>query len=379
MNKGTPKEQFLELVSMRCTGRVAIYPILMHFAFFALMLIPAQAQTADSLHTGFFVCRDFGRYFVSDMYSPVTKLQPGLSSNAADYNNDPGRTASMVILQEFTLGTDIPIYTGRINLAERLFHFSVSGSLSSVILFDILNPKSSPILNVDYRLSLPDFQLKTEFQGSKRMKNILLRIMPLQHESTHIGDELTLYRARSGFPITRVNVSYESGEASLTLNDPGYINGNNHAMTLGGKYLYKNHKTDGFYTMQPWEGDTSLFVPSQRRLEGYLRYQYDGPDSHFRIGRFYPVVSAELRQRVKFGYPYFHADPSASTGFREITEPEKLVTCINVYAGWRETRKAGETGCVGAYFRYYSGINPHGQFRNIPRYTFFGIAFVFEN
>ena len=343
--------------------------------FFSFQML---AQIGDSVNRGLWVPRDFGRYFVSDIYSPVTKLQLGSGSNGTDYNNDPQRTTGHIALGEFTLGADIPLYSGHFRLADEDFRFSVTSSISAVILFDILNKKSSPILNVDYRLELMDLFLLKEFRG-RYLKNVLLRIAPFQHESTHIGDELTLYRKEAGFPITRINVSYDSGEISCTLNDPAGKISNNHAFTLGGRLLYRGDKTDGFYTMQSSEGDLSFFVPSSRRLEGYFRYQYDSPGGPFRIGRFFPVVSAELRQRVKFGYNYYEADPSSASGFREITRAEKYAPCLNLYAGWRDRGKSGHPGRIGGFFRYYSGINPHGQFRNIPRYTFFGFAVVYEN
>jgi hypothetical protein len=63
---------------------------------------------------------------------------------------------------------------------------------------------------------------------------------------------------------------------------------------------------------------------------------------------------------------------------------EFLVLCLigNNHAfslEWRQIEKRGDAGSIGGYFRYYTGINPHGQFRNIPRYIFFGIALVYDN
>jgi len=335
------------------------------------------AQGDSTGPTGFFVPRHFARYFISDIGSPVTKVQLGIGTNGADYNNDPGRTAKNIVLEEITLGADIPLYSGNFRLAGELLRFSVAGSISSVIWFDFLNTQSSPILDVDYRVGCPEIYIVKDF-NSKPIRNVLLRVAFLQHESTHIGDELTLYRKEAGFPITRMNVSYESGEMSLTLNDPASGKDNNHAFTLGGRLLYKNEPSDGYYTMQTWEGDVSGFVSSKRRLEGYVRYQYDGPAGPLRIGRFYPVVSAELRQRVKYGYSYYETDAASETGFRVITAPEKYAPCLNIYAGWHDPGKPGQRGHLGGYFRYYTGINPYGQFRNIPHYSFFGVALVYE-
>ncbi|HBB90432.1 MAG TPA: hypothetical protein DC042_01575 [Bacteroidales bacterium] len=342
------------------------------------MCLAVEGQNFNSVRKGLFAPRDFGRYMISDLTSPVTKLQLGICDNGADYNTDPLRDAKRIVVEEITLGMDLPLYTGSFRLAQDRYRYSVATSLSSVIWFDFLNKKSSPVLNVNYRIGFPEIYIRREF-NYKYLKNMLLRVVLLQHESTHIGDELTLYRKDAGFPITRINVSYESGEASLTFNDPGRQRNNNHSVAIGGKLLYKNDITDGYYTMQSWEGDENYFVPSWRRVECYLRYQYDGPASRLRIGRFYPVFSAELRECIRYGYSYYEADPKSSTGFREIKGVEEYVPCINVYAGFQDRGISRRTGRIGAYLHYYSGINPHGQFRNIPHYSFIALALVYQN
>jgi hypothetical protein len=347
--------------------------------FLAIFLLSGSlVRAGDTLPAGRFVPRDFGRYMISDSYSPVTKIHLGLGSNGADYNNDPRRSNQLIVLQEYTLGTDVPLYTGQFRLGNRPVRFSVSGALSAVVWFDFLNSKSSPILNVDYRLSFPEFHFLKEFSGH-HIKNIVLRIAPIQHESTHIGDELTLYRKEAGFAITRINISYESGEMSLTLNDPVGYSRKNHAFTLGGRLLYRNDETDGFYTMQPWEGNPAYYIPSSKRFESYFRYQFESREPPLRLGNFYPVLSAELRHRVRFAYPYYENDNSSANGVRLVPGSERIVPCINVYAGWRKTLVDNGLGHIGGYFKFYSGINPHGQFRNIPNYTFLGLALVYEN
>ncbi|MFA6127195.1 MAG: hypothetical protein WC699_07825 [Bacteroidales bacterium] len=354
-----------------------MHRIILIIGFFMLPQIDSQGQIASSKDSGLFKPRDFGCFLLSDMYSPVTNIQIGLGSNGADFNNDPERTDDHLILEEITLGADIPFFSTKLRSANQVWRLSVSGILSSVIWFDFLNPISAPILNVDYRLSCPEIMVLKEFT-STYLKNFLLRIAPLQHESTHIGDELTLYRKSAGFPISRIDVSYESGEASITLNDPGAVKGNNHAISLGGKLLYSLRSGRGFYSMHPWEGETAGFVSSTRRLESYIRYQYDGPDGPLRIGDFYPVISAEVRFRVKFGYPYYETDTSSPNGLKEILKPESYAPCLNFYAGWHQPKQPEHHGSIGGYFRYYQGINPHGQFRNIPVYSFIGLVLIYE-
>ncbi len=367
-----------EIIAQNLQWKTKFYEYLFALFLFANLGLVVQGQNFNSARKGLFAPRDFGRYMVSDLTSPVTKLELGICDNGADYNTDPLRDAKKIVVEEITLGMDLPLFTGSFRLAQDRYRFSVATSLSSVIWFDFLNRKSSPILNVNYRLGFPEIYIRREF-NYKYLKNIMVRVVLLQHESTHIGDELTLYRKEAGFPITRINVSYESGEASLTFNDPGRLRNNNHSVAIGGKLLYKNDITDGYYTMQSWEGDENYFVSSWRRVECYLRYQYDGPASRLRIGRFYPVFSAELRECIRYGYSYFEDDPALSTGFREVKGVEEYVPCLNVYAGFQDRGRSGYPGRIGAYLRYYSGINPHGQFRNIPGFSFFSLALIYRN
>ena len=349
---------------------------LVFIAVLMLNFLPAIGQKQAGA-SRFLEPRDFGRYLTSDYYSPATRLQLGFCSNGADFNNNPVRTSPIILVEEITLGTDINLATGTVKVGKGQFRYAVATSLSGLIWFDFLNPLSSPILNVDYRIGFPELYLRHDLKGGF-FRNWMIRVALFQHESTHIGDELTLYRQINQFPITRINISYESGEASLTLNDPaGQVNPN-HAFVLGAKWLYRNDPSDGYYTMQDWEGDRSRFVPSQRKVEGYLRYQYDGFGGFGRIGKFYPLVSAELRMRIRYGYPYYVVDAETGNGIAEVAGTEGYAPGLNLYAGWRKRDNPGQSASPGIYLRYYTGSNPHGQFRNIPRYDFIGIAVVYD-
>jgi len=345
--------------------------------FIALAIAVTFGQKS-SAQTGLFVPRDFGRYHVSDIYAPVTNLQVGLGTNSADYNTNWDRQWGYIILEDFTLGADLPVFSGQFMLAGKPVRMAVTGSLSAMVWFDFTNINSAPILNVDYRAGFPELHFLREFD-SKIFRNLLLRFIPLQHESTHIGDELLLFRQEVGFSIKRINVSYQSWETSLTLNDPALTNGINHSVGIGAKILYQIIYQNGYYTMRPVEGEASAFVPSSRRMEWYLRYQLDAPAGPFRSSRFYPVISAELRYRVRYGYPYQIANEKTLNGFTEVPGSEIFAPCLNLYAGFRDKGASNKPGWGGVYLRYYTGINPHGQFRNIPKYNFLGISLIFND
>jgi len=337
------------------------------------------SQADSTLRSGFFRPRDFNRYFISDLYSPAIRINEGFGTNGMDYNSMPERTSEYIFLNETTLGTEIPLLSGTGGHGDRDFRFSLSLPVSVSIWFDFFNTITAPILNNDYRFALGEINLLKELPG-RHLRNIGIRLIPFQHESTHLGDEITLYRKKAGFPITRVNVSYEAAETAVIINDPAGTQRNNLSFCAGGRCLLKTRPSLTYYSpLQPSEGDTTGFTLSKRSLEGYLRVQYMGSDGPLRIGRFYPVVSAEFRYRVKFGYPYYEPDPDEPMGFREVVNPEKYVPCLNLFAGWRYRGRPSEPGQIGGYFRFYTGSNPHGQFRNIPRYSYFGVVLVYEH
>jgi hypothetical protein len=341
----------------------------------ALLLAPhLQAQK----NTGLLIPRDFGRYYVSDIYAPVSNLGVGLGTNSADYNTNIERKSDYIVLEDFTLGVDLPFYSCKFILAGKPVRVALTGSLSAMVLFDFTSRKSAPIINVDYRAGFPELHLLREFD-SKRFRNVLLRFIPLQHESTHIGDELLLYREEAGFSIKRINVSYQSWETSLTLNDPAVAQKVNHSVSAGARFLYQIFNHRGYYSMRPVEGDPNVLVPSHRRMEWYLRYQLDARAGLFRDSRFYPVFSGELRYRVQYGYPYHVVNEKTVTGYTVVPGSERFAPCLNLYAGFRDRGEPGKPGWAGVYLRYYAGINPHGQFRNLPNYNFFGISLIFND
>ena len=326
----------------------------------------------------FLTNRDFGSYYLADMYSPANRILYGFGTNAPDYNAHPDPRGESYLLNEFTLGYDFAVYNGPLKLGKRNYRLSVSTSTSASVFFDPFCPHLAPILNVDYRLGIPEIYLVRRF-NNRYLKNALLRVSLIQHESTHIGDEIALYRANAQIPLVRINVSYESGELSLTINDPFGTTSSNHSATIGAKFLYPVFNDSGYYFLNPGEGDPAFLERSRRWIEGYVRYQFDGVTGPLRIGNFYPVVSAELRNRVRFSYSSFAVDPLTPEGWREIRSSEKYVPCLNLYAGWKDRGHAGKPGRLGVYLRYYTGINPHGQFRNNPEYSFAGLAVVVEN
>jgi Protein of unknown function (DUF1207) len=253
--------------------------------------------------------------------------------------------------------------------------FSISLSISANIWFDFLEKSTAPILNTDFRLGIGEMNYFRVLDWWI-LKNFSVKFIPLFHESTHLGDELTLFRSQDSLPITRVNVSYETAELALLFNDPNGIVDNNYALKLGVRWLWNPRK--GWYTIRTEEGDTSKVIPSRRCIEGYVQYQGQNLDGFLSSKNAIQTFSLELRCRVLYGYPFYLSPNNSSNKWEDISNLEQYVLSVNALWGWKFALAEGEQSHFGAYLRAYLGPNPHGQFRNIPFYNFFGLSLVYE-
>jgi hypothetical protein len=351
---------------------------LRHFLLCTLLVLCHHLYGQDSTSSvsshRFFAQRDFGKYFVSDIYAPVTKIHAGWGLNLREYNISTSRYAVYVPYNETSLGVEIPVYLlRRKSPGGKESKFSVSIPISANIWFDFLEDETAPVLNTDYRFALAELNYFQETNWGP-IKNFSVKLIPFFHESTHIGDELTLFRVQNNQPIVRVNVSYEVAELALTINDANQTMGNNHSFRIGIRTLIKPKK--GWYSIRPAEGDVDLVVNSTRRMETAFQYQHQRTNGWIAGKRKHFILSAEVRDRVRFGYPFdLSASPDAAEDYGSF-EAKQL--CFNTYAGWKFKSGPDQYPNFGAYLRWYAGINPHGQFRNIPLYDFLGVAFVYE-
>jgi hypothetical protein len=160
-----------------------------------------QDTTAQVSKHRFFAQRDFGRYFVSDIYAPFTKIHAGWGLNLREYNISSSRYAAYVPYNETSLGVEIPVYLfSRKSRGGKQSKFSVSIPVSANIWFDFLEDETAPILNTDYRFALVELNYFQETNWGP-IKNFSVKFIPFFHESTHIGDELTLFGSRATSPL----------------------------------------------------------------------------------------------------------------------------------------------------------------------------------
>jgi len=180
--------------------------------FFSIMELYSQ----DSLvHKRFFNQRNYGKYFVSDIDAPITNISLGYWTNSIEYNIRKIRdNKALIPLVEITLGTELPL----LNWSKEKYSMSISLPFRFNLWLDKFEEITAPVINTDYQIGLEINYLRPV--NSKSIKNLGIKFTPLMHESTHIGDEITIYRIKNNFPITRVNVSYEATEIAIQINDP---------------------------------------------------------------------------------------------------------------------------------------------------------------
>jgi Protein of unknown function (DUF1207) len=378
------KEKFLFLSEFIST--LVMKHLIHHFFSFVVLglssiNIYAQADStqADTTQVSkqFFHQRDFGRYFIADVYAPQPQVQVGWGLNLKEYNLSPNRSNVYVPYNETNFGAEIPIYN-RIKSINGKVHskFSISTPICATLWFDFTEQLTAPVLNTDYRFAPLEFNYLRRV-NRRLIRNYSLKFIPFFHESSHIGDEITLYRKLDSFHVTRVNISYELAELALTINDPENSIKNNHSFKMGVRALLNPSK--GWYSIRSVEGDTTLILPTKHWLESYFQYQWQRSSGFLASKKAVFVFSMELRNRVKFGYPIYLE--KIGSNWENIANDEYNTLCSNYYLGWKFnlTPQAEQMPRFGAYLRAYAGSNPYGQFRNIPFYQFVGLAFFYEN
>ncbi|MFC1462266.1 DUF1207 domain-containing protein [Verrucomicrobiota bacterium] len=233
-----------------------------------------------------------------------------------------------------------------------------------------LEESSLPIVNNDYQ-----FGGMIKSHMSLNGKDYFGLRLYAGHESTHLGDELTLRGSATVDDFERINVSYEFWDVAL-----GYekreSNERKWAARIGVKGLIKPSK--GFYSSDPSETDGREIPGSSEHLEPYLGFEFRSHEALFKdtkyrgsylrniFGSQAPFISVDLRYNVLFDYQRSREN-----------EDEDHRLSVNILAGLWEAKKKGEesrlpTVCI----RLYHGVNPHGQFRDQDDYTMIGLAFV---
>ena len=328
-----------------------------------------QAQVPNtSFREGLAKLPAWHKPFWADMHSTLIRAEMAMALNSPEY--DFGNNGGVYRPYVFSnLGADLPLWSG--NFKDNEMGFSVTLPFMIDVWMDFFERSTAPVVNTSYRFGGPEFSFIHRLNKGF-FRNYVIRFTPMKHECTHIGDELTIFRKNAGLPLTRINVSYNYAELTFTLNDPENSTKSNHSFRFG--FMLLHNFSNGWYNIMKEEGDESKVVPSKSPYEFYLQYQYQTNTSKKNLQG---IVSLEVRNRVKYGYPSYYTDKDENWIENDI--PEFRAFTFNAFAGIRYNNpKGGYLSKIGLGLRAYQGINPYGQFRSQTVFNQLGLALIFE-
>lgn len=293
--------------------------------------------------------------FLSEIRSTAIKTELAWL-NKLDENYYVSDFASRPFI-EVHLGTELPVYY--LLNRQKGFKFSTSGYLGNILLIDMFEEITAPVINTDYFFGLKLAALK--YTDHPYIRNFGLKLVPVFHESTHLGDEFSIHGYNDLPNFRRVNVSYEAWEIAAVINDPDTIRSNLLSAKVGFHGLWK--PANGYYNTDSLETKGRLAPQSQKNYEYYIQLNLQRTRGFLCSERWMNVVSVEASNRLKFSY-----DESV---------PEERNWNINLYIGWKYiSEKSGNH--LGFFFRYYAGIIPNGQFRNTGGYRYAALSIVYH-
>ena len=303
----------------------------------------------------FFEKSDILKPFVSEIRSNVIKSELAfinkLDNNyyLTDYSKRP--------FVETHLGVDIPVlyYADKLKKTK----YSLTGEIGNILLIDMFEEITAPVINTDYFFGLRAAAVK--YVDKDVIKNIGIKIVPVFHESTHIGDEFALHGFVKIPDFKRINISYEAWEIATVLNDPDTITTNLFSIKAGLQGLWNTAK--GYYVTDTLETKGAIVPPGKRNLEYHIQFNYQRTEGILCSDKWMQVISMEIRNRIKFSY--------------DDAIPEERTWNYNIYFGYDHISKSGG-GNIGFYLRFYSGIIPNGQFRNTGGYRYISLGLIYR-
>ena len=329
----------------------------------------SDSTSASTGKTGWFTYAPYGKSLLSDVHPNFVRFEIVGNTNYSVF--DFSHTGKSVRPStQGCFGMDLPVWNGNFG-GDKRFGISITLSASAYLWMDLFESQTSPVLNTDYRISMPTQTFIHRF-NHKFLKNYSIAWSPFKHESTHAGDEIQIQRVEAGYAIRRVNVSYNYTELVFTLNEPEDRSVQCHTFRLGFMLLWA--PKGGWYKIYELAGDGSaaLAHPKLSPFEAYFQYQYQTPTSRHGLQG---VISAEIRNRVVYGYDLTlkkdEADNSKSD-YRRFT--------YNIFLGMRYNipKYDGYFSRFAIGARLYHGNCPFGQFRSIDNYSQIGISLVFQ-
>ena len=333
-------------------------------------------ETNDVLWQGFVKPASFGKPFWADMRSTLIRAEIAYATGSPDYDW-AGVNKSFRPFVFTNLGVDIPIWSDNFSDGK----FGLSFTLPFMVdlwldRFDGDGIQTDAVINTSYRFGMIEtgfiYRLNSPLLDLPYFSiyNWAVKFSFFKHESTHIGDELAILRKDLNLPITRIDVASNYAELIFILNDPDGYTRLNHGFKFG--FLLLHNFKRGWYKVYETEAQADLVEPSKVPFELYIQYQFQSP---LFWQKFQIIASIEYRLRERYRYPFSYSETTSDITYNETN----LVNCFNFFAGIRlDNKKNNYFSKIGMGIRYYTGINPYGQFRSMPYFNQLGFAIIFE-
>lgn len=355
---------------------------IIQLTFVSLLVISSTClyaqDTSMTFWDGFFMNSSYGKSFVSEIHSTQCKVELGYNKIESEFDLLEEKSRFQRPMVEVHVGFEAPLYASGYGIKgnNKDWGIGVRLPIGIHVLEDMWGPETAPVINTDYRFGSPRIVAIRKISGNRFLKNISFSWLPIFHECTHLGDEITIYRIDENFPITRINVSYEYTEFQVTLNDPEKSKDNCHSLKLGLMYRLSDRGLGWFSVRKDVELTQDLQIAeSKYRTEYYAEYQYQRTRGFLASKRFVNVFSLEARNRVRYGYPLYR---KVNNVWETKEMKEVMELCLNLYIGYKLHPRIEDNHSVGLFFHAYNGLNPYGQLRNYPSYPFFGISLTYE-
>ena len=263
------------------------------------------------------------------------------------------------VLINIQLGIDIPLIGG--DSGRWLWYIGLP--LSFNMIDDFFEHETAPVLNTNYWFGTK-VEVLYRLQNTWP-KNILIKVLPFFHESTHIGDEFALHMsADDPEDFYRINVSYEAWEIMIGIDEWENKNKNSFNLRLG---MSGRWNKDGYYSSpSPSEIGSSLkpsdIIPSRGNMEFSGQFNTVIVKGFPAIGKWYFQGGIEVLNRILFDF--FSSNM------------ENRVWTISSSIGWYRYMNNVFSRRMGIYLKVLAGQNPQGQFREQDGYCDFGLGFT---
>lgn len=241
----------------------------------------------------------FEKSYISEMYSPLFKIE--LTSinrlHPTYYKEYPEDRP----FNELQTGFQIPVLKYRQSNQSGDLKIGFSIPISALLLIDMFESVTAPLINNDYRFGGKITVLYSPYSMQEGfVRNFCLTLVPLFHESSHIGDEYALHGYNTLPDFKRINLSYEAWQLFLGVNRPDSLAGTVFSTEIGYQRLMS--WKEGYYNTDSLEVKGIDVLPSQNRDLWLMRMNYQQPvKSGIKSGG-QIVISVETRRETKLGY-----------------------------------------------------------------------------